>query len=49
VSSYYFAEKREVESAVRETRDAIMKDKIMKVWKGEVGREVYAARKCGWS
>jgi putative transposase len=45
VSSYYFAKKREAEPTARETRDAIMKDKIMEVWKGEIGREVYGARK----
>jgi hypothetical protein len=41
VSSYYFAKKREAEPAARETRDAFLKDKIMEVWKGEIGREVY--------
>jgi putative transposase len=45
VSSYYFAKKREAEPTARETRDTILKDKIMKVWKGEIGREVYGARK----
>ena len=45
MSSYYFAKKREAEPTARETRDAIMKDKIMEVWKGEKGREVYGARK----
>ena len=45
MSSYYFAKKREAEPTARETRDAIMKDKIMEVWKGEIGREVYGARK----
>jgi hypothetical protein len=45
VSSYYYAKKREAEPAARETRDAIMKDKIVEVWKGRKGREVYGARK----
>jgi putative transposase len=45
VSSYYFAKRREAEPAVRETRDAMLKEKIMEVWKGEKGREVYGARK----
>jgi putative transposase len=45
VSSYYFAKKREAEPTARETRDDVLKDKIMEVWKGEKGREVYGARK----
>jgi putative transposase len=45
VSSYYFAKKREAEPTVRETQDAVLKDRIMEVWKGEIGREVYGARK----
>jgi putative transposase len=45
VSSYYFAKKREDEPTARETRDVVLKDKIMEVWKGEKGREVYGARK----
>jgi putative transposase len=45
VSSYYFAKKREAEPPARETRDAILKEKIMEVWKGDKGREVYGARK----
>jgi putative transposase len=45
VSSYYFARKREAEPSEREARDAILKDKIMQVWKGDKGREVYGARK----
>jgi putative transposase len=45
VSSYYFAKKRAVEPSARETRDAALKEKIMEVWKGEKGREVYGARK----
>jgi len=46
VSSYYYAKKREAEPAARETRDAVLKDKIMEVWKSErKGREVYGARK----
>jgi transposase InsO family protein len=31
--------------SARETRDAILKDKITEVWKGRKGREVYGARK----
>jgi putative transposase len=45
VSSYYFAKKREGEPTARETQDAVLRDKIMEVWKGEIGREVYGARK----
>jgi transposase InsO family protein len=45
VSSYYYAKKREADPAARETRDAILKDKITEVWKGRKGREVYGARK----
>ncbi len=45
MSSYYFAKKREAEPTARETRDAVLKEKIMEVWKGEKGREVYGARK----
>jgi putative transposase len=45
VSSYYFAKKREDEPTARETRDVVLKDKILEVWKGEKGREVYGARK----
>jgi putative transposase len=45
VSSYYFAKKRAAEPAARETRDAILGEKIMEVWKGRKGREVYGARK----
>jgi putative transposase len=45
VSSYYFAKKREAEPSARETRDGVLKEKIMEVWKGEKGREVYGARK----
>ena len=45
VSSYYFTKKREAEPPARETRDAVLKEKIMEVWKGERGREVYGARK----
>ena len=33
------------EPTAREIRDAILKDKIMEVWKGRKGREVYGARK----
>jgi putative transposase len=45
VSSYYFAKKRSSELSGRGARDAVMKEKIMEVWKGEKGREVYGARK----
>jgi putative transposase len=45
VSSYYFARKREDEPTARDARDAVLKEKIMTVWKGETGREVYGARK----
>ena len=36
MSSYYFAKKREGEPAARESRDAMLKEKIMTVWQGEV-------------
>ncbi len=46
VSSYYYAKKREAEPAAREMRDAVLKEKIMEVWKDKKkGREVYGARK----
>jgi putative transposase len=45
VSSYYYAKKREADPPARETRDAVLKEKIMEVWKGEKGRELYGARK----
>ena len=46
VSSYYYAKKREAEPTARETRDAVLKEKIMEVWKDRRnGREVYGARK----
>jgi putative transposase len=45
VLSYYFAKRREDEPTARESRDAVLKDKIMDVWKGEKRREVYGARK----
>jgi putative transposase len=45
VSSYYYAVRRASEPTARETRDAILKDKVMEVWKGRKGREVYGARK----
>ncbi len=45
MSSYYYAKRREAEPSARETRDAILKEKIMEVWKGDKGREVYGARK----
>jgi putative transposase len=44
VSSYYHAKEREVVLPPRETRDAMLKDKITEVWKTK-GREVYGARK----
>jgi putative transposase len=45
VSSYYFARKREAVPTARDARDAVLEEKIMAVWKGETGREVYGARK----
>ena len=45
MSSYYFAMKREAEPTARDSRDAMLKEKIMQVWKGEKGREVNGARK----
>ena len=45
MSSYYYAKKREAGPAAREIRDAMLKEKIMEVWKGRKGREVYGARK----
>jgi putative transposase len=46
VSSYYYAKKREAEPTARELRDAVLKEKIMEVWKDrKKGREVYGARK----
>jgi putative transposase len=45
VSSYYYAKKREDEPTAREIRDAVLKEKIMEVWKGRKGRGVYGARK----
>jgi len=46
VSSYYYAKKREAEPAARELRDAVLKEKVMEVWKDRrKGREVYGARK----
>jgi putative transposase len=45
VSSYYYAKKRQAEPAEREIRDTALKDKIMEVWKGVKGREVYGQRK----
>jgi putative transposase len=44
VSTYYHAKEREVVPSARETRDAMLKDKITEVWKTK-GREVYGARK----
>ena len=46
MSSYYYAKKREAEPTARELRDAMLKEKIMEVWKDRgKGREVYGARK----
>ena len=45
MSSYYFAKNRLAEPSARDVRDAMLKEKIMEVWKGETGREVYGARK----
>ena len=46
MSSYYFAKQREVMPSARDTRDAMLKDKITEVWKdSKKGREVYGARK----
>jgi hypothetical protein len=45
VSSYYYAKKRASEPTAWETRDAMLKEKIMEVWKGRKGREVYGAQK----
>lgn len=46
MSSYYYAKKREAEPTARELRDAVLKEKIMEVWKDrKKGREVYGARK----
>ena len=36
--SYYYAKKRAAEPAARDTRDAMLKEKIMQVWKGEEGQ-----------
>ena len=50
VSSYYHAKKRKAEPTAREIRDAMLKEKIMEVWKSErKGREVYVRGKCGWN
>ena len=45
MSSYYYAKKREADPPAREIRDAVLKEKVMEVWKGGKGREVYGARK----
>lgn len=46
MSSYYYAKKREAEPTARELHDAILKAKIMEVWKDRrKGRRVYGARK----
>ncbi len=44
MSSYYFAKNREEWPSARDTRDAMLEDKITEVWKKK-GREVYGARK----
>ena len=44
MSSYYFAKSREEWPSARDTRDAMLEDKITEVWKKK-GREVYGARK----
>ena len=44
MSSYYSAKQREAMPAARDTRDAMLKDKITEVWK-TTGRELYGARK----
>jgi hypothetical protein len=44
VSSYYYAKKREAEPAARETRDAMLKEKVMEVRKGVESQEVYGVR-----
>ena len=38
VSSYYYAKKREADPPAREIRDAVLKEKVMEVWKGRKGR-----------
>ena len=45
MSSYDFARNRLAEPTARDARDAMMKEKILEIWKGETGREVYGARK----
>jgi putative transposase len=45
VSSYYFAKKRSGEPPARESRDAVLKQRVMEVRKGDKGREVYGQRK----
>lgn len=44
MSAYYFAKNREEWPSARDTRDAMLEDKITEVWKKK-GREVYGARK----
>jgi hypothetical protein len=39
VSSYYYAKRREAEPTAREIRDAMLKEKIMAVWKGRKGSQ----------
>jgi putative transposase len=46
VSSYCHAKKREAEPTARGLRDAVLKERVMEVWKDRrKGREVYGARK----
>ena len=41
MSSYYYAKKRAAEPTARDIRDAVLKEKVMEVWKGRKnGREV---------
>jgi hypothetical protein len=39
-SSYYHAKKREMKPTARDVRDAVLKEKIVEVRKGEKGRKV---------
>jgi hypothetical protein len=45
VSSYYYAKKREAGPAAREIRDAMLKEKIMEVWKGVHSRGLSVTRR----
>ena len=50
VSSYYYAKKREAEPTARELRDAVLKEKIMEVWKdGRRAGRCTARGKSGWN